>query len=102
MASIRDLLNQVWSRFRRVGSADDLTIIEHIAALLLPAGAPPPPNTSIQPRTPQYSDLELDEIQRILAEATSQAHGVATLFDRYVLFRLPRMLSGGGIPHRGI
>ena len=36
MPSVRELLNQVWALFRQAGIADDLTIIEHIAALLLP------------------------------------------------------------------
>jgi hypothetical protein len=35
MVSIRELLNQIWSSFRLVGITDNLTIIEHIAALLL-------------------------------------------------------------------
>jgi hypothetical protein len=35
MANVRDLLNQVWLGFRKAGIADDLIIIDHIAALLL-------------------------------------------------------------------
>ena len=36
MASSRELLNQVWALFRQAGIVDDLMIIEHIAALLMP------------------------------------------------------------------
>jgi type I restriction enzyme M protein len=98
MANVRDFLNQIWSLFRRAGIADDLTIIEHIAALLLPDNAPPPPHDNLRPRMPQHSGLNRDELQSILADAAKQADGAAKLFDRHVLFRLPRMLAGGRYP----
>jgi len=98
MANVRDHLNQVWSLFRRAGIADDLTIIEHIAALLLPDNAVSTLHDNLRPRMPQHSGLSLDELQHILADAVKQADGVANLFDRYVLFRLPRMLAGGRYP----
>ena len=98
MANVRDHLNQVWSLFRRAGIADDLTIIEHIAALLLPDNAISTLQDNLRPRMPEHSGLSLDELQHILADAAKQADGVATLFDRHVLFRLPRMLAGGRYP----
>jgi type I restriction enzyme M protein len=98
MANVRDHLNQVWSLFRRVGIADDLAIIEHIAALLLPDNAISMLHDNLRPRMPQHSGLSLKELQQILADAAKQADGVATLFDQHVLFRLPRMLAGGRYP----
>jgi len=34
MVSIREILNQIWSCFRRAGIADDLVIIEYVAGIL--------------------------------------------------------------------
>jgi type I restriction enzyme M protein len=98
MANVRDLLSQVWSLFRRAGIADDVTIIEHIAALLLPDNTLPPPHDNLRPRMPQHSGRNLNELRRILIEAANDAGGVGMLFDLHVLFRLPRMLAGGRYP----
>ena len=98
MASVRELLNQVWSVFRRAGIADDLTIIEYIAALLLE-------NNGLQlDEAPEMPPIELganlEIIRQLLSEAANQFEvgGAAKLFDCYVLFRLPRMLPGGRYP----
>jgi hypothetical protein len=98
MLSVRELLNQVWALFRQAGIADDLTIIEHIAALLL-LKHPPDSNNELRPRVPPARPgLDTDTIQRILTEAAAQAGGAAVLFERHVLFRLSSMLPGGRYP----
>ena len=98
MISVRELLNHVWSVFRTVGIADDLTIIGYIAALLLK-------NKDLRlDKTPEMPPASLDSnikiIQRLLSEAANlpEVGGTAKLFDRYILFRLPRMLPGGRYP----
>ena len=73
MANVRDLLNQVWALFRRAGIADDLTIIEHVAALLLPDNTPPPAYDNLRPRMPLHSDINHDELRQMLADASNQA-----------------------------
>jgi hypothetical protein len=98
MPSVRELLNQVWALFRQAGIADDLTIIEHIAALLLPTHIPNA-NDELWPRIPPTRPgLDTDVLQRILTDATNQVGGAAALFERHVLFRLPSMLPGGRYP----
>jgi methylase of polypeptide subunit release factors len=99
MASVRELLNQVWTLFRQAGIADDLTIIEHIAALLLQQSGSQSSNDELSSRLPPTrSDLDADEIKRLLTEATDRAGSAAMLFDGHVLFRLPGMLPGGRYP----
>lgn len=98
MPSVRELLNQIWALFRQAGIADDLTIIEHIAALLLPKHIPNS-NDELWPRIPPARPgLDIDAIQRMLTDAADQAGGAAALFERHVLFRLPSMLPGGRYP----
>lgn len=99
MASMRELLNQVWALFRQAGIADDLTIIEHVAALLLLKNMPKSTSNELLPRVPPARpDLDSSTIQQLLTEAADQAGGAAALFDRHVLFRLPAMLPGGRYP----
>jgi type I restriction enzyme M protein len=98
MANVRELLNQIWAIFRKAGIADDLTIIEHIAALLQPDKAISMLHDNLRPRMPPHSDINLDELRQMLADASNQAGGAVMLFDRHVLFRLPRMLAGGRYP----
>lgn len=91
--NISSLLNKVWAEFRRAGVTDDLRIIEAVAALLLErAGITPTPDL---PRRQFVSDLSVTEIQQWLREAAPQAGSPATLFDRFVLFRLSDMRAGG-------
>lgn len=97
MAAVRDLLNQVWSAFRSAGIADDLTIIEHIAALFLTESGLELPADEASPRFPT-AHLNTDSIKGNLRKAANQVGGFATLFDRHVLFRLPTMLPGGRYP----
>jgi type I restriction enzyme M protein len=99
MASARELLNQVWALFRRAGIADDLTIIEHIAALLLSNNLPRLQNDEHWPRIPpERPGLDAEALRHFLTEAADRADDAATLFDRHVLFRLPTMLPGGRYP----
>src|SRR5262245_18816330 len=98
MPSVRELLNQVWALFRQAGIVDDLDIIEHIAALLLPKDISES-NDEIRPRIPARLGVDINNVvKQLLAEAADQTDGAATLFDCHVLFRLPSMLSGGGYP----
>jgi type I restriction enzyme M protein len=98
MASVRDLLNRGWAVFRRAGIADDLTIIEHVAALLLQTGDAAS-DSELIPRLPTaHVGLDTAEISWLLSEAADAAGSPARLFDRHVLFRLPRMLPGGRYP----
>ncbi len=98
MPSVRELLNQIWALFRQVGIADDLTIIEDLAGLLLPKHISKS-NYELWPRVRlAHLHLNIDAIQRILTDAIDQAGDAAALFDRHVLFRLPSMLPGGRYP----
>ena len=72
MPSVRELLNQVWALFRQAGIADDLTIIEHIAALLLSTHISNS-NDELGPRLPPRPSLDVDAIQRRLIQAADQA-----------------------------
>jgi hypothetical protein len=99
MASVRELLNQVWALFRQAGIADDLTIIEHIAAILLPKNLARSQSNELWLRVPpERPGLDSKALQQLLTEAANRAGSVATLFDRHVLFRLPTMLPGGRYP----
>jgi hypothetical protein len=99
MASARELLNQVWALFRQAGVADDLTIIEHMAALLLSNNLPKSQNNERWPRMPpERPGLDAEALRHLLADAADRAGGAAMLFDRHVLFRLPTMLPGGRYP----
>ena len=104
MTSIHELLNQIWSLFRSVGITDNLTIIEHIAALLLKPSVSS--DKEFWPREPKHPNLDVTSIKQKLAEAAIEADkladenvtGAALLFDSYVLFRLSEMLVGGRYP----
>jgi len=99
--SITTLLNQVWDEFRRAGIADDLRIIEGVAALLLELEKKLPKDESAQqdwPRVPSAADRDLESVREILCQASDQAGGAGRLLDRHVLFRLPEMLAGGRYP----
>lgn len=100
METVRDWLNQVWSTFRSAGIADDLTIIEHIARLLLAESRLELPKDEAMPRLPpDYLNKEnIKIIKEQLRIAANQVGGLAVLFDRHILFRLPTMLPGGRYP----
>jgi len=90
-ADIKRPLDEIWSSFNRVGISDTLTIIEHVAALLTEGQAAP--SEDIQPRLPpKRPGLNMDEIRNLLKEAADAAGDKATLFDRYVIFRLQERL----------
>jgi len=99
--SITHLLNQVWDEFRRAGIADDLRIIEGVAALLLELLEGKLEGESAQqdlPRVPSAAGLNVELVRGNLRQASDQADGAGRLLDRYVLFRLPEMLAGGRYP----
>ncbi|NEP59157.1 MAG: N-6 DNA methylase [Symploca sp. SIO2G7] len=116
MTSVSEQLNKVWSEFRKAGITDDLKVIEYIARILLEESGfivapskdstirnPIPKNLEILeseiPRRPSVDlNIDLEAIRQCLRQAVKQAGGAAVLFDRYVLFRLPAMLSGGRYP----
>ncbi|EDX72671.1 N-6 DNA Methylase family [Coleofasciculus chthonoplastes PCC 7420] len=118
MTSVNEKLNQVWSELRKTGITDDLTVIEYLARLLLEesgaivAVADHSQIPSIVPnetedfvsekgipkRLPRDLNVNIEAIKQYLRQAAEQAGDMATLFDRYVLFRLPSMLPGGRYP----
>lgn len=101
MDRVSKLLDLVWSNFRRAGIVDDLSIIEHIAALLLANSGVELSKDEAWPRKPPAQlDPKIEDIKKYLAEAADQVEvgRAATLFDSYVLFRLPNMLPGGRYP----
>lgn len=98
MVSVRSELNQVWDVFRGAGIADDLTIIEHVAALLLDIeNITPPPEFRL--RKPP-STINVNNIRTLLHELIRNPNvaNAATLLDRFALFRLPEMLPGQRYP----
>ncbi|AUT02870.1 hypothetical protein CLI64_22060 [Nostoc sp. CENA543] len=98
MQTVRDLLNQLWSEFRKVGISYDLAIIEHIAAFLLEINELKFPDETLQPRKPNHPNLNTEKIKQLLTEAANTAGGYAKLLDRHIIFSLPNMLAGGGYP----
>jgi len=96
VAGVRELLNQVWATFRRVGIADDLQIVEEIAVLL--SGQQLGDVHQIASWRPR-STVNVEAVRRPLEEAGSLLNGgMAELFNNHVLFRLPSMLPGGRYP----
>lgn len=98
MPTVRDLLNQVWSEFRKVGIYYDLAIIEHIAAFLLEISGLEFSEDELQPKKPSQSNLNTEKVKQLLCEAASTVGGAARLLDNHVIFSLPNMLVGGGYP----
>ncbi len=96
MKPVREILGRIWSIFRRNGIADDLLIIQHLAAILIG-----PHSTSADLETLSTSKLGFaarNEIESLLIDATLAAGGKANLFDQYILFSLPNILAGGRYP----
>lgn len=98
MESVRSVLNRIWAEFGKVGMADDLAIIEALAAFLLEIDGLYDSNDRSLPRKPTQSNLNTEFIRQLLTEAANVAGGTATLFDRHLLFRLATMLPGGRYP----
>lgn len=96
MKTVRDLLNYIWSEFRKVGIANDLTIIEHIAAYLLEINKLE--YSQEQSRKLAQTNLNTDLIRELLTQAAEIAGGAEKLLNHHVLFRLPNMLPGGRYP----
>ncbi|MGG6239655.1 HsdM family class I SAM-dependent methyltransferase [Nodosilinea sp. AN01ver1] len=102
--SANEALNRVWSTFRSDGIADDLTIIEYIARLLLNAsGLEIPGAERLLPRQlPQRPNLASvpDQLQHAVSQVPGgdNVNKPAILFDQHVLFRLTDMLAGGRYP----
>lgn len=112
---VNEAVNSVWSIFRSAGIADDLTIIEHIAWLLLDeSGLGLRLPSHLLPRCPPQRDefedesefdyCEFDRLKRGLRLAAEQLEGdnavqkFANLFDQHILFRLSEMLAGSRYP----
>ncbi|MEH2184518.1 HsdM family class I SAM-dependent methyltransferase [Nostoc sp.] len=98
MATIGDLLNQVWLEFRKVGISYDLAIIEHIAAFLLEINGLESSEEELQPRKSSQANLDTEKIKQLLSEAANIVGGAAKLLDSHIVFSLPNMLPGGGYP----
>ena len=96
MSSIHELLNQIWSLFRQSGVADNLSIVEYIASLLVQDNSQSAISDNMQSRILSLPNIE--GIRRKIQEAVEKAGGAATLFDQYLLFHLPSMLPGGRYP----
>lgn len=96
MSKVRNILNQIWSSFRRSGVADDLRIIEITASLLTEKMVPldqlprfrKPPGFFLDK---EYQEAKLDEASKVTGDT-------GVLFDRHILFRLVQMLPGGRYP----
>ena len=73
MESIRDRLSRVWAAFRSAGIADDLTIIEYVARLLLEeSGVELPDDRSLLPRLPpERENLNLPDLRTYLRKQPS-------------------------------
>lgn len=97
MVSPRIELDQIWDLFGKEGVLDDLLIIEHIAALLLPKHSQAPPNTLLQPRLPDKPTLR-SAVRQLLSEAVVEAGTAAEFFDRYTIFYLSKRLAGARFP----
>ncbi|MFK0732783.1 MAG: class I SAM-dependent DNA methyltransferase [Gloeotrichia echinulata GP01] len=98
MATIRDLLNQVWSEFRKVGISYDLAIIEHIAAFLLEISQLEISDEQLQPQKLIESNLNNEEVKKRIIDAANLAGGTEKLLDRHIIFYLSNMLAGGAYP----
>ncbi|MBW4565167.1 MAG: SAM-dependent methyltransferase [Mojavia pulchra JT2-VF2] len=98
MAIVRDLLNQVWLEFRKVGISYDLVIIEHIAAFLLEINNLEFPDEGLKPRKPNQANLNIERIKQLLEKAANIVGGYAKLLDRHIIYYLPNMIAGGGYP----
>lgn len=94
MLEVREALNQVWEWFRRSGVTDDLTIIGHIAAVLLGMRGIEPPGPGL-PWPEAYPGKDLDSIAReeiagnvaaaVRAAGTDNPH--AEVLDPFTVFR---------------
>ena len=94
-ATVSSSLSTVWSLFNRAGITDTFDIIEYLAALLTEYQQPP--SEDVRPRMPpSRPGLNLDSIKRHLEEAALAAQSKATLFDRFVIFRLRDRLPDRG------
>ena len=96
MEGVSVSLNQVWSEFRRGGVNDDISIISQITDILLAIQRQSGPFFS---KNIQKADIDYNLIKQYLRQALKQNFGDAgDLFDRYVLFRLDKMIPGGRYP----
>lgn len=95
MANLRSLLNDVWVAFRKAGITDDVAIIGQVADMLLKMEGKPSP---LSASSYKKSDLDRTFIESLLHQALAQITDAGDLFDRYILFRLDKMLPGGRYP----
>jgi hypothetical protein len=96
VADVRGLLNQIWTRYRSRGIADDFAIILSLARILRESNNPQGPDTKLQPATEERYHTE--EVLRLLTEAANETGGFGPLFNHHILFRLSSMLPGGRYP----
>lgn len=104
MTDPRAALNEVWAVFRASGVADDLAVIEHVAAVLLELRNVPKPAYGPWPEA--YPHLELlnaarAQIRAHVSDAVAAAgpdNPYARVLDPYALFRPTRALSRGQYP----
>lgn len=93
--NIKPLIDGIWAEFRKAGITDDITVIGQVADRLLSIQGKPSALLSVSSK----SELDQILIEDLLRQAIEQNQGnVGDLFDRYVLFRLDRMLPGGRYP----
>lgn len=104
MPDPRDSLTEVWTAFRSRGVADDLTIILHVAAVLLRLRGISPPAQGPWPA--EYSGSDLDEDSREAIEqsirsavdAAGPGNPHARVLDPLALFRPTRFVGRGQYP----
>jgi hypothetical protein len=91
---IQELLKEIWSEFRRVGTTNEWEIVESIAERLITGQTEVMP-ANFRPRSsPNRYSLERD-ITPLLDRASALAEGRDVLFDRYILFYASLMSKKG-------
>lgn len=95
MASLHDALNRVWATFRMAGIADDLQILRFVGQLLVTEKLEQRDTNLLAKLEQAFDESQLNHIKSDLRQAAELAGGSGNLFDRYVLFRLSTMLTGG-------
>jgi type I restriction-modification system DNA methylase subunit len=104
MANVRSLLERIWSRLRQASVVNELDIIEYIAALLV-EDIIWPFEYELRPQKIKNhynpDDISLKNLLQIAAkdiDTQNPQRGLATLFDRYILFYSSRPVEEGSYP----
>lgn len=105
MPDARGSLAEVWDRFRQSGVADDLAIIEHVAAVLVRMRGLSPARAELPwPETYPGKDLDdtaREEVERLVADAVAAVetdNPEAHVLDPLALFRPTRVGAPGQYP----